>query len=118
MLMLRFPDAEPLAPIWTMRGGVLPPLCPSTEGELFRTILRFGARLGVSNALLLLVDLLHRDTSLACSCRGGDDGTGASASNACVTFENLIAGGGSSSDSLSSMSKRFIGAGFAEKPWL
>jgi len=118
MLMLRFPDAEPFEPICTMRGGVPPRPCPSTEGELFLTIFRPGARLGVSYVLLLLVDLLKRGASPTRSCRGGDNGMGASASNACVTFENLIAGGGSSSESLSSTSKYFNGRASAEKPGL
>lgn len=59
-------------------------------------------------ALLVLTDLLKRGTSLTnCSCLGGDEGTGTSAKIARVTLENLIAGGGSSSESLSLTSNRF-----------
>lgn len=119
MLMLRAPDPGPLPPTCTILGGVYPRSCPSTDGELLRTILIPGARLGVSKpALFALTDLLKRGASLTCSCFGGEDGTGASANSACVTFENMIAGGGSSSESLSSTPKRFIAGAFAEKPLL
>lgn len=82
-------------------------------------ILRPGALLGVSRpALFALIDLLKRGASLTCSCLGGEEGTGASASNAWVTFENLIAGGGSSSESLSSTPKRFSAGASIKKSLL
>lgn len=47
-----------------------------------------------------LADRLNRGISYCC-CFGGEDGAGSSAKSAWVTLENLIAGGGSSSESLS-----------------
>ena len=116
MLMLRSPDPGPLPPTCTILGGVSPLPFPNTDGELFRTILMPGALLGVSNpALFALTDLLKRGASFTCSCLGGDDGIGASASSAWVTLENLISGGGSSSESLSSIPKLFMAGASAEK---
>lgn len=88
------------------------------DGELRRTTLSPGTLLGVSSpAVPALVDLLKRGITPACACRGGDDGTPASANSACVTLENVIAGGGSSSESLSSpTSMRLIIGASAEKP--
>lgn len=118
--MLRGP--EPFAlPTWTILGGVYPLPCSGTDGELFLTIFSPGARLGVSRPglLFVLTDRLKRGCALLSSFRGGDDGTGpASASSACVTLENLIAGGGSSSESLSSSPNRFVVGAFAVKPVL
>lgn len=109
ILMLRAPEPLPLT--WTIRGGVCPRSVPSADGELLRTILIPGTLLGVSKpALFALTVRLKRGASAGGSCFGGEDGTGASAKSACVTFENFNAGGGSSSESLSSKSKRF-GAG-------
>ena len=119
MLIDRFAEAEPLLPICTIRGGVWPRSCPSfaNAGELLRMILIPGARLGVSELdLCIPIDRLSCDISLPCSCLGGDDGTGASSSSACVTFENLMAGGGSSSESLSPMSIRLIIGASDENP--
>lgn len=101
-------DPEFFAPIWTTRGGVWPlEASLAKAGELFRMIFMPGALLGVSiPALLEAVDRLKRNALLPCSGFGGDEGTGALSSSACVTLENLIAGGGSSSESLSSMSMR------------
>lgn len=97
----RFADADPLVPTWTTRFGVLPLLSLPTAGELFRTIRIGGARLGVSAAARLpLADRLKRGISYCC-CFGGEDGAASSAKSAWVTLENLIAGGGSSSESLS-----------------
>lgn len=107
-------DPDPLPPICTILGGVflLEP-SPAAAGELLRMMRSPGALLGVSNpALFEPVDRLNR----TCSCLGGEDGTGASSSKAWVTFENLIAGGGSSSESLSSMSMRCSMGASAEKP--
>lgn len=75
------------------------------------------ALLGVSSsALSALMERLKRG-ALSFSCLGGDDVTASSAKSAWVTFENLIAGGGSSSESLSSpTSMRFIIGASAEKP--
>jgi hypothetical protein len=118
MLIERFADAEPFVPIWTTRGGVAP-LDPSllTFGELLRIIFMPGALLGVSlPALLVVTDLLKRIGSCPASCLGGDEGTGASSRSACVTLENLIAGGGSSSESLSPISMRFNIGASAENP--
>jgi hypothetical protein len=119
MLIERFADAEPFVPIWTTLGGVAP-LDPSlpTFGELLRMIFMPGALLGVSlPALLTVIDLLKRIGSCPASCLGGDDGTGASSRSACVTLENLIAGGGSSSESLSPISMRFNMSASAENPY-
>ena len=85
ILIERFADADPFAPICTTLGGVLPLPGPSlaNTGELFRMILIPGARLGVSApALLRFTDRLKRGTSYPSSCFGGDDGTGASSRSA------------------------------------
>jgi len=119
MLIERFEaDPDPFAPIWTTLGGVLPRgKSVDADGELFRMILIAGALLGVSKpALLAFSARLGRDNSTLCSCLGSDVGTGASFSNACVTFENLIAGGGSSSESLSLRSMRCNIGASARKP--
>lgn len=120
MLMERFAEPEPLEPRCTTRGGVFPlSLGPwLLGGELRRTTLRPGTLLGVSSpAVPALVDRLKRGASAARSSFAGDVSTPASANNAWVTLENLMAGGGSSSESLSSpMSMRFIIGASAEKP--
>lgn len=119
MLIERFADADPLPPTCTTLGGVLPGRDASfaSAGELFRMTLMPGALLGVSDAaLLLFADLLKRGISYAWGAFGGEDGRGASASKACVSFENLIAGGGSSSESLSPISILFNAGASAEKP--
>ena len=118
MLIERFAEAEPFVPNCTSLGGVVP-LKPSLAkaGELFRIILIPGARLGVSEAArVVFAGRLRRIGSITCSCRPGDEGTGALSNSAWVTFENLIAGGGSSSESLSSISMRFSIGASAEKP--
>ena len=120
MLIERFAaEFDALFPTCTTLGGVLP-LDPSLAdtGEFLRIILMPGALLGVSTpARLEFNDLLERENSMRCSCFGGDEGTGLSSRSACVTFENLIAGGGSSSESLlSSMSMRLSIGASAEKP--
>ncbi|KAI7724312.1 hypothetical protein KC322_g7 [Hortaea werneckii] len=106
-------------PTWTTRGGV--PLLPSParDGELLRITLMPEPLFGVSRpALLPLTDRLKRGASLTCSCFGGDDGIGASSRSAWVTLENLIAGGGSSSESLSSIPNRCKAGASAENPLL
>lgn len=109
-----------------MRGGVCPlSFCAepaALDGELRRKILSPGALLGVSRSGFgALVDRLKRGASLTWSYLGGDEGTPSSARSAWVTLENLMAGGGSSSESLSSPTLiRFIIGASAEKPldWL
>ncbi|KAH9844627.1 hypothetical protein Tdes44962_MAKER07215 [Teratosphaeria destructans] len=96
----RGPGPDRLALGCIIRGGVLFMFCSSTYGELFCTIIKPGA------TLLLLANLFRRRASFACSRLGSDDdGTGASASSALVTFGNLIAGQGSPSESPTSMSR-------------
>ena len=77
-------EFEPLAPICTIRGGVFPrPPSLANAGELLRMILIPGALLGVSTpALLEFNDRLEREYSILCSCRGGEEGTGASSRSA------------------------------------
>lgn len=102
MLIERFDALLPFEARLTIRGGVFPLWFPGSEGELRLTILIPGALLGVSrSALPVLTERVNRE-ALLCICLGGDDVTPSSAKSACVTLENLIAGGGSSSESLSS----------------
>lgn len=66
ILIDRFADAEPVLPICTILGGVLPLSDPSfaVAGELFRMILIPGALLGVSAlAALTPSGLAKRGTS-------------------------------------------------------
>ena len=102
LLMLRCPDPGFFCPICTILGGVLPLFSPNADGELLRTIFNPWGLLVVSSAAFpVLIDRLKRGISLTVSCRGGEDGSRFPSSKSCVTFENMIAGGGSSSESLS-----------------
>jgi len=122
MLMVRRPEPFWAEPMCTILGGVCPRsgsgpwLLPKADGELLRSTLNCGARLGVSKFFGALAERTKRCASDPCSCLGGDDGSGRSFSSASVTLENLIAGGGSSSESLSLTSMCFAGA-LLEYPW-
>jgi hypothetical protein len=106
MLIVRRSEPFDADPICTILGGVFPrswlSLLPNVDGELLRMILNAGARLGVSKLFGALAERTKRCAEELCSCFGGDDGgMGPSLSSACVTFENVNTGGGSSSESLS-----------------
>lgn len=119
MLIERLADEERLVLICTILAGVLPLLSSLTAaGELRRIILSPGDLLGVpTTALFALTDRFKRGISFTSSCFEGDEeATGVSARRAWVTFENLMAGGGSSSESLSSMLMRLSIGASAEKP--
>jgi hypothetical protein len=122
MLIERFAEPVPFAPRCTIRGGVCPlslsPALPGAAGELRRDIFNAGALLGVSNpAFPALTDRLQRGASASCSRLCAGELPPASASRACVTFENMIGGGGSLSESLSSpTSIRLIIGASEEKP--
>jgi hypothetical protein len=67
-------------------------------------ILNAGARLGVSRFFGALAERTKRCAEELCSFLGGDEGgIGPSLSRASVTLENVKTGGGSSSESLSSI---------------
>ena len=83
------------------RSWVWLSLLPKVEGELLRTILNAGGRLGVSKPFGALAERTIRCADELCSCLGGDEGIGPSFNSASVSLENLSAGGGSSSESLS-----------------
>ena len=106
MAIVRRSDPFCAEPNCTILGGVFPrswlSLWPKVEGELFRTILKAGARLGVSRFFGALAERTKRCAEELCSFLGGDEGgIGPSLSRASVTFENVKTGGGSSSESLS-----------------
>ena len=108
MAIVRRSDPFCAEPSCTILGGVFPrswlSLWPNVEGELFRTILNAGARLGVSRFFGALAERTKRCAEELCSFLGGDEGgIGPSLSRASVTFENVKTGGGSSSESLSSI---------------
>jgi len=108
MAIVRRSDPFCAEPNCTILGGVFPrswlSLLPNVEGELFRTILNAGARLGVSRFFGALAERTKRCAEELCSFLGGDEGgIGPSLSRASVTFENVKTGGGSSSESLSSI---------------
>ena len=106
MAIVRRSDPFCAEPNCTILGGVFPrswlSLWPKVDGELFRTILNAGARLGVSRFFGALAERTKRCADELCSFLGGDEGgIGPSLSKASVTFENVKTGGGSSSESLS-----------------
>jgi hypothetical protein len=66
---------------------------PKVEGELLRTILNAGGRLGVSRPFGALAERTNRCADELCSCLGGDegmDGMGPSFNSASVILENCI----------------------------
>lgn len=106
MAIVRRSDPFCAEPNCTILGGVFPrswlSLWPKVDGELFRTILNAGARLGVSRFFGALAERTKRCADELCSFLGGDEGgIEPSLSKASVTFENVKTGGGSSSESLS-----------------
>jgi hypothetical protein len=91
--------------ICTTRGGVVLRLSsgpPCLGGDVRRTTFIPGSLLGVSAVSdCIPVDIPKCTPSRELPSRAGEIGSATSARSACVTFENLIAGGGSSSESLS-----------------
>ena len=84
-------------------------LSTSIAGELFRIILSPPGLIGVCElAAFELEDRLSLCASFVCSFFGDEESIGPSARRAWVTLENLIAGGGSSSESLSPISIRCV----------